>query len=88
MKRLLFLTPLLLTACLATVPVERKFPDIPPELKQACPDLAMVDTNTTKLSDVIGTVSSNYSQYHECRVRVDAWIEWYNKQKEIFESVK
>ena len=88
MKRLLFLTPLLLTACLTTVPVERHFPDIPPELKLACPDLATVDTNTTKLSDVIGTVSSNYSQYHECREKVDTWIEWYNKQKEIFESVK
>ena len=57
MKRLLFLTPLLLTACLTTVPVKRNFPDIPPELKVSCPDLAMVDTNTTKLSDVIGTVS-------------------------------
>ena len=88
MKKLIFLTPLLLSACLATVPVERKFPDIPPELKQACPDLALIDTNTTKLSDVIGTVSSNYSQYHECREKVDTWIEWYSKQKQIFESVK
>ena len=88
MKRLLFLSPLLLSACFLTVPVERKFPDIPPELKQACPDLLLIDTNTTKLSDVIGTVSSNYSQYHECRVKVDAWIEWYQIQKHIFESVK
>ena len=87
MKKLVFLLPLLLSACL-TVPVARKFPDVPPELKQACPDLLLIDTNTTKLSDVIGTVSSNYSQYHECRVKVDAWIEWYSKQKEIFESVK
>ena len=88
MKRLLFLTPLLLTACLATVPVERKFPDIPAELKQSCPDLQLVDNGTDKLSVVVGTVSSNYSEYHECRGKVDVWIEWYNKQKEIFESVK
>ena len=87
MKKLIFLLPLFLTACI-TPGVERKFPDIPPELKQACPDLLLIDTNTTKLSDVIGTVSSNYSQYHECRVKVDTWIEWYTKQKEIFESIK
>jgi hypothetical protein len=88
MRKLIFLLPLLLTACVTAVPVGRNFPNVPDELKQSCPDLAMVDTNTTKLSDVIGTVSSNYSQYHECRERVDAWIEWYSKQKDIFESVK
>ena len=87
MKKFLFILPLLLTACITPHP-ERKFPDIPPELKQACPDLVMVDTNTTKLSDVIQTVTSNYKQYHECRVTVDGWVKWYNEQKDIFESVK
>lgn len=77
---------LLLSACTA-VPVDRKFPSIPVELQQACPDLKLVEP-TTKLSEVVDIVVTNYGQYRECQVKVDSWIEWYNKQKEIFESVK
>ena len=88
MKRLvLILLPLVLTACLAT-PVKRTFPDIPSDLKTSCPDLAQMDPGTTKLSEVVKTVTVNYSTYHECKIRVDAWIEWYNTQKTIFEEVK
>jgi hypothetical protein len=82
---IMILSALALTAC---IPVERNFPDVPEELKSACPDLAQVDPNTTKLSEVVRTVTDNYSRYHECQVRVDAWIEWYNTQKSIFDSVK
>ena len=88
MKRLgILLLPLLLTACLAT-PVAPKFPNIPSDLRTACPDLAQMDPNTNKLSEVINTVTVNYSTYHECKIRVDAWIEWYKTQKVIFEEVK
>jgi hypothetical protein len=52
-----------------------------------CPDLKQTD-QTTKLSDILKVVTENYSQYHECRVRVDSWMEWYKTQKQIFESVK
>ena len=87
MKRLVIvLLPLLLTACLAT-PVKRTFPEIPSDLKSACPDLAQLDPATNKLSEVVKTVTVNYSTYHECKIRVDAWIEWYNTQKSIFEEV-
>ena len=41
-----------------------------------------------KLSDVARTVTVNYSTYYECAVKVDAWQEWYNIQKIIFEGVK
>lgn len=88
MKRItLILLPLLLTACLAT-PVKRTFPAIPEDLKSACPDLAQMDPNTNKLSEVVKTVTVNYSTYHECKIRVDAWMEWYSTQKSIFEEVK
>lgn len=53
----------------------------------SCPDLQLVQP-TTKLSEVIVTVTNNYSQYQECRIKVDAWIEWYTSQKQIFDSVK
>ena len=88
MKRLtIILIPLLLSACLAT-PVARKFPAIPEDLKTACPDLAQMDPATDRLSEVINTVTVNYSTYHECKIRVDAWMEWYKTQKSIFEEVK
>jgi len=89
MKRLLILLPVmvLLTGCLAT-PVKRTFPDVPQELMVACPDLKNVDPGTDKLSDVLPVVVSNYGQYHECRLKIDSWMEWYKTQKQIFEEVK
>lgn len=88
MKRLLVLiSAILLTGCLNT-PVARHFPEVPDELKTACPSLEQVDPNTTKLSEVVRVVTDNYTQYHECRVKVDAWIEWYKTQRSIFEEVK
>ena len=86
MKYSLLILPFLLAGCLAT-PVKRNFPEVPEELKVVCPDLQKVKQDA-KLSDVISTVSTNYTQYHECRAKVDAWNEWYKNQKEVFDSVK
>jgi hypothetical protein len=77
----------MLSACVS-VPVERKFPNVPAELQQSCPALVTIDPGTTKLSTVIEAVVTNYGQYQECQVKTDAWIEWYNKQKKIFDQVK
>ena len=87
MKRLLLLIPvILLTGCLVT-PVKRNFPEVPKELMVACPDLKSVE-QTEKLSEVLKVVVDNYGQYHECKIKVDTWVEWYNTQKQIFDSVK
>lgn len=85
MKYLLLIPAVLLTGCLTT-PVKRNFPEVPQEIMQACPDLKTVE-QTEKLSDVLKVVTDNYGQYHECRAKVDAWIEWYKTQKHIFDSV-
>ena len=68
--------------------VSMPFPNAPQDLTTTCPDLATVDPNTEKLSDVLTVVTANYSQYYECKVKVDAWIEWYNTQKSISETAK
>ena len=88
MKKLLLVLPLMffLSGCLVT-PVKRNFPEVPTELMEACPDLKQT-APTEKLSEVIRVVTDNYSQYHECRIKVDTWMEWYKTQKDIFESVK
>lgn len=80
--------PFLLTGCFKTIPVKQSFPDVPEELKVACPDLKSVADNETQLSKIIDTVVENYAQYEQCRNKVDAWIEWHKLQKQINESVK
>jgi hypothetical protein len=76
-----------LTACVS-VPVQRSFPKVPAELMISCPPLQIMDPETTRLSDVVQSVVVNYGQYQACDSKGDAWIEWYNTQKTIFDSVK
>ena len=78
---------LALSAC-ASVPVERKFPKVPEELMVGCPDLQTIPEGTTQLSVVVEAVTTNYGQYQMCQAKNATWIDWYNEQKKIFESVK
>jgi hypothetical protein len=87
MKILILLPVLLLAGCLSTAPVKRNFPEVPKDLMESCPDLKTTQP-TEKLSEVLKVVVDNYGQYHECKIKVDTWAEWYKTQKEIFESVK
>lgn len=83
----LLLTLLLLTGCSTTVPVTAKFPEAPGLQSQTvCPDLKKFPENP-QLSDIAKTVTDNYTEYYTCAVKLDAWIEWYAKQKIIFEKV-
>jgi hypothetical protein len=84
---IIILLVLLLAGCSTTVPVTAKFPEAPRFASQACPQLEKLNENA-KLSDVAATVTMNYSTYYECAVKNDSWIEWYQIQKNIFESVK
>jgi len=87
MKYAIVIVTLLLSACVS-VPVERRFPAVPEEIQAPCGNLQTIDSTTTKLSIVVDSVVANYTQYRECQAKTDSWIEWYNKQKDIFESVK
>jgi hypothetical protein len=86
MKKLLIL--LLLAGCSTTVPVARKFPEVPDVLMVPCPPLSQIKEGTTKLSEVVGVVTDNYFEYHKCSDKHDLWMEWFKAQKEIFDSVK
>lgn len=76
-----------LEGCSTTVPVARKFPEMPSKLLEKCPNLEKLK-DEAKLSDVAKIVTNNYSQYYECAVKHDAMVEWYHVQKQLFESVK
>ena len=83
---LLFVT--MLGGCSTTVPVVAKFPEPPGKLAtEKCPQLNKLGDDA-KLSDVAKTVTENYTTYYSCAIKLDAWIEWYEVQKTIFESVK
>lgn len=79
---------LLLSACGTPVPIIAKFPDVPADLLEKCPQLKTIEGETTTFSKLTETVNANYSQYYICANKSDSWIEWYNTQKKIYESVK
>lgn len=76
------------SGCSTAVPVTARFPEPPGKLATTrCPDLQKLQDNA-QLSDVSRTVTINYSTYYECAVKADAWQEWYQIQRRIFEGVK
>lgn len=88
MKYILLIIAFLLTGCSTTVPVRAKFPEVSELLMAPCPNLEKLKEDEKALSAVAKTVTSNYTTYYECAVKQDAWIKWYQVQKNIFESVK
>jgi hypothetical protein len=82
------LLSLLLVGCSTVVPVTQKFPEAPGNVAMtACPQLQKLQEDA-KLSDITKTVTVNYGTYYECAVKTDAWIEWYQKQQQIFNNIK
>ena len=79
---------LALAGCSTTVPVTMSFPQVPDDLRQPCPKLKETDPKTTKLSSVLKDVTKNYGKYNECKIKNDAWLQWYETQKKIFEDIK
>jgi phage FluMu protein Com len=77
---------ILISGCSTVVPVTVKFPDAPDRIKIKCPQLKTLNEEA-KLSDIAKTVTENYTTYYECAVKHDAWIEWYETQKIIFEKL-
>jgi len=74
------------SGCTTVVPVTAKFPDAPGKgAMEQCPDLKKLNDGA-KLSGVANTVADNYETYYGCAVKSDTWIEWYQIQKQIFES--
>lgn len=70
------------------IPVKpQEFPQMSDKVKHKCPDLIPAP-NSELLSDLIGTVTKNYGEYHKCKATVDAWNQWYDEQKANYEKVK
>jgi|TARA_R110000868_G_scaffold80285_2_gene228228 hypothetical protein len=87
MKRLILIS-LLLTGCATSVPVRMSFPQAPESLTKPAEELQALDPNKKKLSDLLENANNNYGEYHKLKQQNDAWIEWYNTQRKLFEDVK
>lgn len=87
-KLLLLASVVVLTGCATSVPVVPKFPEVPAQLLEACPDLKTVDPKNDKLSTIVDTVADNYQEYYGCKDKVNDWAVWYRKQQEIWKTLK
>lgn len=45
-------------------------------------------TSNVKASELLQTVTDNYTTYYQMRNRLVQWQQWYIKQKEIFEDIQ
>lgn len=46
------------------------------------------ETSNVKISELLNTITENYTTYYQTREQVIGWQQWYNEQKKIFESIK
>ena len=88
MKIVLLGISILLTACSTAVPLTQSFPEAPAMLKEKCPELKIIVGEKVTIVDFTRTVSENYTTYYQCAGRTDAWIDWYNQQKKIWEQTQ
>lgn len=88
MKYLIITLSLFLAGCATSVPVKMKFPDVPEALMTKCEDLEQLPADTKQLSKTAESVIRNYSKYHQCRIKVEEWQEWYKINKKIYDDIK
>ena len=78
----------LLTACSTAVPLTQNFPDAPDLLMEKCPALRTIQGEKVTIIEFTKTVSENYMTYYQCAGKQEAWIDWYNQQKNIWDETK
>lgn len=80
---------MLCAGCTTTaVPVSRSFPEAPAKLMEPAPVLKPIPPNTTELSVLIDNANDNYHSYRVLREYYEAWQQWYQEQRDNFNSVK
>jgi hypothetical protein len=86
MKLTLLAGMLFLSGC-TTIPTVPAFPK-PPTSLEAPAQLKTIAADTTELNILLNNAAENYGTYYELKVKYEAWLEWYTKQKKIFEEIK
>lgn len=79
---------LLLAGCSTTVPVKRRFPDADPAMMAPAPTLVTLPADTADLDQLLTNSAENYGRYRSLVHQLEMWQEWYQRQRELFESVQ
>jgi len=89
MRSLILILAMCITGCTTAVPVTMKWPDAPERAGafKTCADLQPLKEQPV-LSDVSRVIADNYAAYHECRLKLNIWLEWYEIQRTIFEKAQ
>jgi len=78
-----------LVGCASKVaPVALKWPDAPAELMEPPEQLVPLDANQTRLSDLIDNANTNFSKYYTLKDRYEAWQNWYNTHRQIYQGAQ
>lgn len=86
MRNILLLSIIFLLAGCQLVPVKPTFPNVPEKLMKPCEKLDTIPVDEVKFSAFLKVVTGNYKKAHNCSDQVDAWQQWYQEQKKIFEA--
>jgi hypothetical protein len=89
MKKILVILLLVAVTGCTSIPVAVKFPDVPEQLKEKADNLSPLDTTKKiQLSDIVENANENAGKYYKLKEKYEAWQQWYDAQKKIFDSVK
>ena len=90
MKRIIITCLLVvLTGCATKVsPISVKWPDAPTELMEPSEELTPLDPKQTKLSDLIDNANTNFSKYYILKDKYEAWQNWYNTHRQIYQGAQ
>ena len=90
MKRLIIVLMLVsLVGCATKIaPVNLKWPDAPAELMEPADDLTTLKPEQTRLSDLIDNANTNFSRYYILKDRYEAWQQWYNTHRQIYQGAQ
>ena len=79
---------LILPGCFTTAPVKMPWPEVPSNLLEPASNLQPLPEDKKTLTDLIENANENFGTYYQIKSKYEAWQEWYNSQKKIYESVK
>lgn len=64
------------------------WPEVPANLTEPAENLKPLPEDKKTLTDLLENANENFGSYYTLKEKYNSWIEWYNTQKNIYESVK
>ena len=64
------------------------WPEVPANLLEQASNLQPLPEDKKTLTDLLENANENFGTYYQLKSKYEAWQEWYNSQKKIYESVK